>query len=339
MNNANTYGNIDELIARFFDGNASQDEITLIEKWKSASKENLKAFEDYLRIWESSSKIHSAEAVNVDKAWRRFEKTVQGQEDNSTGKGNIIHLFSGNFARIAAVALILIAVASVLYFYILPGRMNHVYTAEGAIQTIDLPDGSRVTLNASSEFSYPKKFNGDFRKVKLTGEAYFEITRNENQPFVISANGTMVKVLGTSFNVKAYELDDAVELIVNSGRVAFSQEGKENQILLEAGDMGIYSKADHSLIKSGTDDPNVFAWRTRELVFNNDKLAYVIHTLNSVYHANIKLTNAEPGNCTLTANFNQQSLEEVLEVIALALDLKINRTNGRILLSGEACLP
>lgn len=106
MDTNNTYGNIDELLARFFDGNASQDENTLIEKWKSESKENLKLFEDYLRIWESSSKIHNAEAVNVDKAWRRFENTVQEQEVNSTRKGNIIPLFSGNFARIAAVALI-----------------------------------------------------------------------------------------------------------------------------------------------------------------------------------------------------------------------------------------
>jgi ferric-dicitrate binding protein FerR (iron transport regulator) len=337
MDSGNTYENIDQLLTRFFDGDVSNDEIFIIEKWKTESAENLKVFNDYLKIWETSAKARNVKTVDIENAWHRFENAVRDKDVTPGKQPKLIHLFTGSFARIAAVALILIGLASVIYFFVLDNGINQVYTASSQTQLIELADGSMVNLNALTQFTYPDQFNGETRQVELNGEAYFDIARNENQPFIIKANGTYIKVLGTSFNVKAKDLSEKVEIVVNSGKVAFGEEGSEHPILLEAGDKGTYSKTDQLLTKSTVNDPNIFAWRTKKLIFNNAKLDYVVQVLNEVYFSDIKITDARLSECTLTASFDHDSLEDVLSVIKLAMDVSITKTGNEILLSGKGC--
>ncbi len=148
---------------------------------------------------------------------------------------------------------------------------------------IRLPDGSVVHLNAGSKISYPKPFDKDMRELTLTGEAFFEIARDERRPFVIRSGGVSLQVLGTSFNVRAYADESYISVAVESGKVGVSRSDRDENVVVNPNQQATYSNDTGSLSLSDFDRLEVMGWREGIVQFKDMPLNRVMAKLQRVY--------------------------------------------------------
>lgn len=196
-----------------------------------------------------------------------------------------------------------------------------------------LPDGTKILLNRRSTLRYPAHFAANHRDVTLTGEAYFDVVPDAKRPFRIRARQTTVQVLGTSFTVRAYEA--RVSVAVRAGKVRFASP--RNAVLLTQNQQAAFVPSADTVRRLGPLAPNVFAYKTGQLVFDNQPLGEVVQTINEVYNADVRLGNAQLGNCRLTTRFDHAPLEAVVAVTAETLGLRFRRVGGRVMLDGTGC--
>jgi ferric-dicitrate binding protein FerR (iron transport regulator) len=193
------------------------------------------------------------------------------------------------FMRIAAVALILLSLGTAAIYMNNSGYFSKKITVlAGNDQKnvlVTLPDGSKIYLNRNSEFSYRKNFGIKGRDVKLTGEAFFEISPDKSKPFIIDAGKAKVKVVGTSFNVITNNRESAVEVFVKTGKVLVSDNSGSQSIQLDPGFVGtMNSKAAAKVLNT---NPNYLSWNTGYLDYSGQKLSVVFKDLKRVYDMDI----------------------------------------------------
>ena len=161
------------------------------------------------------------------------------------------------------------------------GLGNTVTTPKGTDFKIVLPDGTKVWLNAMSSLSYPVIFNGKERKVKIKGEAYFEVAKNLHKPFIVEANGTEVRVLGTHFNVKAYSDESYVKTTLVEGSVKITN--KEKSVVLKPGQQSATSLSGEDIKIATVDTDEILAWKNGYFLFNNENITTVMKTIGRWY--------------------------------------------------------
>lgn len=193
-------------------------------------------------------------------------------------------------------------------------------TARERDRKVDLPDGSVVYLNRNARLQYPEAFDQSQRKVRLEGEAFFEVAEDASRPFLITTNHSEVKVLGTSFNINT-NLEET-EVVVATGKVTVKSLFEDKSAVLTPNQSAVISKS--SLKSFPTKDVNYLAWKTGEFSFREKAIVEVIEGLNEYYSEQIQLVNKKT-DCFLTASFNKDDLSEILEIIQLTCDLKINK--------------
>lgn len=192
-----------------------------------------------------------------------------------------------------------------------------------------LPDGSVITLNKFSELKYPEKFVGNSRNISLEqGEAFFDVAKNRNKPFIIQVKDITVKVVGTSFNIKIS--DKNTEVIVETGIVQVSKNGKTVDLL--PSEKVTVSSSNSSLIKENSTDHLYNYYRSKEFEANETPLKRVIEVLNEAYGAHIILEREELGELTLTTTFKNESLDDILDVISKTFNLKVEKKNKTIII-------
>ncbi|MDP4184294.1 MAG: DUF4974 domain-containing protein, partial [Bacteroidota bacterium] len=177
---------------------------------------------------------------------------------------------------------------------------------------------------------------GNTREVSIEGEAFFEVSHNPKMPFIIHAAGSRIKVLGTSFNVKAYSKTNIVEVIVKSGKVQFLHDDtllqKDKTIVLASGDKGVYEKSSGKIQKQHNYDVNYIAWLTKSLDFRDTPLEEVIEKISEVYQVQIIIEDKSLKDYRLNAQFEQKTLSHILQVIELTFDIKAEHKNGTVVL-------
>jgi transmembrane sensor len=228
-----------------------------------------------------------------------------------------------------------IATAGILYYYTLQKTVTY-QTAENK-ETVSLPDGSQVTLNRNSLLSYDPDFGDNNRTVKLKGEAFFDVEPDATKPFIILTEKATIQVVGTSFNVNAYDSLSEVEVIVQTGIVSVETKKGDQKIQLSAGQKAIYSETNEKLVSTINEDVNFLSWNTQHLVFVESDLRTVIETLKKTYHAEIVITTDIPATCIVTVTFDKQSLESVLRVLGTTLNLKYTINGNRIEITEAGC--
>ena len=217
-------------------------------------------------------------------------------------------------------------------------KKPEVILAENQVKEINLPEGSRVALNLDSRISYSRGFKSDTRQVELEGEAFFEVARDTTRPFIIRAGELNIEVLGTSFNVKAYEVDETVEVTVESGKVAVYRVGdKSNMVILVRGEKAVFRKELAELESMKNEDINFKSWKTRKIIFEDTPMSEVVRMINEIYQSDLRLSGSNLDDCPVTTIFDNQSLETVLNVLSSTLDLEISRDGDRIIISGRGC--
>lgn len=187
-------------------------------------------------------------------------------------------------------------------------------------RTVQLPDGTHVTLNHYSSLTYPKDFNATNREVELHGEAYFEVSKDQKHPFIVQNEAIDVQVLGTHFNVNAYPNNPVVKTILLEGSVAVSTKNNSVRIILKPNESAIYNKAEKSLTcESSKNAAEEIAWRNGEFIFNNLPLQEIARQLSNSFDVTINISNTALQNYRITARFTSgESLVEILSLLQQA---------------------
>ncbi|WP_428654821.1 FecR family protein [Runella sp.] len=340
----------DDLLARYVAGETTPDETRQVKTWLAQSSTHEKELLRFQKIWEVAEVVKPTAEVNVDLAWKNVSKklTATGQQPSTENPlpfvihkndadiqplGSAKSSSGFDFLRIAASILILLSAGWFGYTFLEkrkdPAVAKVLKTTEKTNEQI-LPDGTKIFLNHNTTLTYADDFGKETRTVTLKGEAYFEVKRDENRPFIIHANDTEVRVLGTAFNVRAY--DKKVNVAVTSGKVQFSTP-KAKTLLVK--DEAATAQAD-TIIKLPAMDLNAMAYRTKVFVFDRTNLGDVVASLREGYQTDIQLS-GRLKNCQLTARFERESLDAALSVIAETLHLQVTRKGQTILLDGQGC--
>jgi transmembrane sensor len=149
-----------------------------------------------------------------------------------------------------------------------------------------LPDGTHVWLNSASSLSYPVEFAGNERRVKLTGEAYFEVAKNKDKPFYVNSNNVQVRVLGTHFNISAYNDDDELKATLLEGSVQVSKNN--SQSLLKPGQQAVINNGADMIRVSQANINEVMAWKNGYFIFNDDNIATILKKVSRWYDVDVE---------------------------------------------------
>jgi ferric-dicitrate binding protein FerR (iron transport regulator) len=207
-----------EIAFKYFEGLATDAELEQLLHWLR-NKENRIVFNSYRLDWKNGLKSDRFPGGG-EASWQRIQTTLGQKSFERWQKSrNLI-----KFYRVAAIFFFVISLGSLAWYFTnqpqaIPETFTHVMTDNGQISKVELPDGSLVWLNSGSKITYNNFFSAENREVTLSGEAFFDVSRHEEIPMVVKCNGLDVKVLGTRFNVNAYEPEKSVEIVLENGAV------------------------------------------------------------------------------------------------------------------------
>jgi hypothetical protein len=193
-----------------------------------------------------------------------------------------------------------------------------------------LPDGTVGWLNSNSSIRYSGNFTED-RQVTMKGEAYFDVFKDEKTPFVVKTNDVAIKVLGTKFNVTAYENEKDIEVILEEGSLVFNQNNKSDIFQMKPGDMVLYDKLLHNTSVELVQPNKYTAWTQGKLVFRNDPIDVIARRLERFYNVDVEVVGKVEDNMRLRATFIDEDLEEVLTWMKKSLPLSYRIENGTIM--------
>jgi transmembrane sensor len=214
---------------------------------------------------------------------------------------------------------------------------GHQQQQTGKRHTIHLSDGSTVVLNADSKLDYPSAFNGKTREVYLVGEGYFDVLHNHRQSFLVHAGKITTKVLGTTFDIKAYPADEAIEITVKRGKVQVLNENK-NMGLVTANHQISFIKKTGQYVQKPVDVKAIFAWKPSEIVFNDITMEEAVNKVVKRFNMTVYFVNPAIKDCRITATFSEDDqLEEILSVICTVSKASYSVENNKIVINGKGC--
>lgn len=319
-----------EKIVKFLSNDLDEAERDSIKAWVNSSKENQFEFDIITHIW-ASYKKEAKFSINTEHDWKIISARIQKIDAKPIPLWKAVA--SNGLYRIAAILVIGFATWAIIKpLRLLPSKQI-VYVSTQQNELITLEDGSRVWLNQNARLTYPTNFGVQTREVSLEGEAFFDIQKNNKKPFVIHSQNTNTQVLGTSFLVKSKVDSDSISVSVKTGKVLF--KSALGEVILTPGEQAYLNKKNYQLNKVNT-DLNEMAWHTRELRFDKTNLQDIVRYLRQLYKADIEI-DASILKCRFTGFYKDENLEQIIGDIGLALQLKVESNNYKVILHGNGC--
>ncbi|RBQ10444.1 FecR family protein [Pedobacter miscanthi] len=309
------YTNInDDVLAKYLLGEASVAEIEQVEAWVASNPDHRKQLDDFRTILEKS-KLQIDHSINEHHALERLNIRLQ-KETKTIGYKFVLRW----------VAIIAIIFSAGLFFYNnLIGNKTNLNSGNETLTQI-LPDGSTAILNKQSSISFVGGFFNKTRDVKLKGEAFFKVSADKSKPFIISINDVRVTVVGTAFNVKGDGKRTTV--IVESGIVKVNNQS--DSVRLTAGEKVDVAQNQAHLTKSENQGKLYNYYYTNKLVCDGTPLAELVAVLNEKFKSNIVITTPALKALPISTTFKNESLKEILNVIAETFKIRVEYGQGII---------
>lgn len=311
--------NIYDIISRkLAEGNLSAAEQQELDAWLRTPA-NADEYAELVATWNLAGKAKFNIDVDVDAAWNQFKQIINNQAI-SKPKGRIISLWSGAVA--AAVALIF-----GIFSLFAPQSEQIILSTTNETLASVLPDGSVVNLNKNTTLVYSYNANKKQRNVELDGEASFAVTHTGDQFVVKTHHNTFTKVLGTEFNVKAYNDSKYIQLSVVSGRVLFGDKGSNAEVV--KGQQATFNSRRHRIISVKDIEMNQLGWSTKQFTYNNDPISTIATQMGEYLNLTIVLpTNCD--NICYTGKFDNPSAQHFADVIATAMSWTYTISDNKI---------
>uniref|UniRef100_UPI003217BC3A FecR family protein n=1 Tax=uncultured Draconibacterium sp. TaxID=1573823 RepID=UPI003217BC3A len=305
-------------------------EIAQSNKYKTfvESKKNLTNEE---QVFEAGKLIREVEHVDVDSAFQNIQKRI-------SAKGKILRIYSdiNRYAAILLLPLIFVSIWALLNKSNEPTQelvFQEITCPIGMRSQVTLPDGSQVWLNSESVIKYSIPFVRENRSVVLIGQAFLDVTKNENSPFTIQSGNVKVNVVGTQFDFKSYPNDNSVEVILKEGKISLSLLSGENgvsNIEMIPGDHFTFDKTTKSALVSNKNIENYIGWKENKLIFDETPLPELKNILERWYGVEIEIADKSIESYKFTTTFNNESLHQVLELLELSSPIKIDYIPGKV---------
>ncbi|KAA9355017.1 FecR family protein [Larkinella humicola] len=326
-----------DLLKKYLEGKCNPDEVEQVEQWY-ASLNNV-----------------TAESRDFDQPrhLKKIQELIRHQTDDEIQPEQPVKIrpLVPNVWRYAAAAVVLLIASLGVYFYLNTTQpaANPVADAVSIVNTQkqvvrhQLPDGSKVWLNPAAKIQYTARaFSKTSRTVSVEGEAFFEVTKDPARPFFVKSNSLLVKVLGTSFNVKSNSDQSWYEVSVVTGKVSVSvpdRQGKAKSVLLLPRQQAVFEVASGLLTSTELSKfrEKVDTWQPISLTFEDEKLSEIAMRLQKKYGIKIKLANPNLANCRLKATFDHNRLAEILEITTQMVEATYEMRGDSIVIDGEGC--
>lgn len=305
-------------IAKYIAGEMSPSEVEAFETMVKSHPDNYALLEMMKNDWKQIGNT-KVKTPNVDQAWQNLQAKLESETLLNQQRATV-PLYRHSWVQwVAAVAVILI-VSSVYLSTAFTGNITIQSSSDTSTLVHTLADGSIVYLEANSTLKYSKRFGKSNREIFLKGEAFFEVTPNANLPFEIETQNAMVKVLGTSFTVKALENAD-FEVVVETGTVNVSSKADNvSGVIAQAGDR--ITLVNNKLTRSaGLIDPSK-KFLNQRFQFKDEQLAAIVNIINKTYGVNILIGTPGIESRKLTVTFLNNSVPSMVEVICATLGLE-----------------
>lgn len=326
----------EQQIDDFLQNTANSEEARIVLKWLATSEG-----QDYVSSCfdKDQSEANPEAEFLIDhpvpslRMYRNIEAKIQKYERKQLR----LNTFRKSWMKVAAVIVIPLLIAVGVMFWTEHSKTQktiawqEIYVPCGEKYQVVFLDGTRVLLNSDTRLKYPATFNGRFRQVFLSGEAYFYVHKNPDQPFLVHTRDLTVKVTGTSFNVKAYTDENRVTTTLDKGRISLLFPNIHYQeYVLKPGQQAVFAKAKRSLSIDSVKMGESSIWWNNVLVFNDTSLPQLLRTLERHYKVKFKIMNSEISKYTYTIRFDNESFDSVLAQLKEITPIQCIMKNGVI---------
>jgi ferric-dicitrate binding protein FerR (iron transport regulator) len=320
---------MDQLIIRYLDGSASENDMRALLDWLHENGDNRNYFHDYRHIWLSSGKLQ-ASPTDVTEAFLRFKKTALRHE---TARQNTRMRL--RYLLVAASILILIVCSRGAYLLGTKktgggDALVNQTVVRDTKSSVTLPDGSLAWLNTNSKITYPGKFDPKERKVKVEGEVFLEVRHKDGIPFVVETGRMRVHVSGTEFSVKNYPGKDESEVVLLSGKVDVLLLDRDTVLSLSPGQRLSLNKKTEAYNLEKTDASLYTLWKNERLVMDNEKLETIFRKMEHWYGINIICKENLPLASKYSITITDEPKEEIFRLLSILTPIKYKIENEKV---------
>jgi ferric-dicitrate binding protein FerR (iron transport regulator) len=329
---------IEQLLPEYFSGEINEEDRKKVDSWRNTSVKNNDFFKEMSAVWESGAILEQMEQFNAKEALLKINKRLVFYKKP--------YAVWQNIQRIAALLLLPVLIYSgYLTFYQIKGptlisnerTWQKVKTATGMVSELVLPDGTHVWLNSETKLEYPLDFEKN-REVNLSGEAYFEVKKDQQHPFIVNTGTINIEVLGTSFNVTNYPGENQTEVVLKSGKVQLftgtCQEKEEISFLLP-NQKATFNSRTKELFVNNIKVDKYTAWKDGVLMFVDDPMNEVTKKLSRWFNIDFILESNELENYIYKATFKNESLIQVLDLLKLSAPIEYTIRPRELLPNGD----
>ncbi len=309
-------------------GEASFEELDIIDRFIIESTENAILFEEIRMSWNQN---HEQISIELDTP-KELASLLNRIDESYHKKAKTKKIFPFKTLTLAASIIFIVG------FFLFQSKndssgLNHI--ASNDVKHISLSDGSYVWLNEESTLKSDKGFGDSHRTILLSGEAYFDVAHNKNLPFKILINGVEVEVLGTAFNIKAVK--NQVTVSVERGKVSVKDIEVNSKEILTKGMRTIVDTKAQMMSTDNSFDKNDLFWKSNRFVFQDINLQSAVDIINEKYQTDISILNPLLISCSISGTFQSSNIEDILNVIAKQFECTIEKINDRYVIRDGQC--
>lgn len=310
------------LFKKYLSGKCNDEEKKILEDWYSS-------FED------SALPGIEQEKLSLDRVRKSLLSNIRA---DLQGKNGVLRL--PLYFRIAAMVTLISSVSVLVYFignFALKPELEF-HASNGQIKVVNLQDGSVVTLNSGSTLKISSDFEKTNRSVELSGEAYFQVTKNASKPFIVRAGPVSTRVLGTAFNIQAYKNDRLLAVTVTEGKVRVERNQKILSQGLTPGLQLIYNKDNLNSNVAVANAEQISAWRSGTLYFDNESIPDIAKRLERKFNVQIKVVGILKSDCRYTLRISNETLDKTLRLLSVVAGIKYKTTQqNQIVINTTIC--
>jgi transmembrane sensor len=341
--------NFKDLLDRYAKGECTEEEEKLINEWYDAVGDT------------DDEQIDDAMLKQI--TGRKSMESALWSKINPRPAQVKLRPASNYFMRVAATLLILVVAGASAYVLLSDKSIDeqivafrnlgsgseytltHVVTNNNEVKKITLPDESVVTLQANSEIRFPKNFKKNIRETYLTGEAFFSVKKDKSKPFVVYSNEVITKVLGTSFNIKAYSNEKQITVAVKTGKVSvYANTGHAESedapsVILTPNQEVVYDRENDKVVKKLVEKPEVILPEPTlfRMSYDGVPVTKIFEVLEENYGVDIEYDEEDLKACVLTTSMSDEGLYERIDIICKAINAEYTITHAVINIKSNGC--
>ncbi|MGQ7870254.1 FecR family protein [Sunxiuqinia sp. sy24] len=319
-------------LGKYITETESKDEELDLKTWVEGDYENRQLFDKLTNHSFIASQIEAYDKVDTPRAWNRYtEKIRRYKLEKSLAQWRIAAIL---FFIVGLGGFVGNAIVDFVYNEV-PENYTTITASNGEHSKITLPDQSTVWLNGGTTIAYNNAFFSQNREIKLNGEAFFQVTKQSEHPFVVHCDDLKVRVLGTSFNVRNYAEDETVSVVLEKGAVELeTNAGKFSTHQLSPGEKADYERNGKGLTIKKVETSQYTSWKKGLLIFSDATMSEVVKKLERWYNVSIEVKNPRINNLLFNATILHEDIEDIMELIKFSCAI-----NYDIVLSNDPDTP